>query len=202
MVFSLAVNGKTEKKRPQTIEHLLWADTPGKQVAFYRPVADVTVETSFTSDPIIAFHVPPSPKSEALFIETWAQSMLNWSDYEMRKAVGYVWYRLSSDSIPENIEVLSANVNMEIHETNASHNFDLGKRRFIRYNKEIMRRDNQGWWIVRDKDTGEEILGDQAIFILNTLMDNGFDAEAWIEVTVQGAVYVMYAYVWFQVSRV
>jgi len=49
-----------------------------------------------------------------------------------------------------------------------------------------LRRDNEDYWIVKDKVSGEQLPGDEAIFILNSLIDNGFKVEFYYKGKIQG----------------
>ena len=203
--FSLGTVATEEKGKGKIIEHLVWAETQRDTYIFYKTIPDPQDDLIFEiqSDPFMTFHVPPSPKSEGLLIGCFAHAMVKKSDSDRRNTDIGVFYRCISDVIPEDIEVLGVNINVHFRETNFSLDYDIAPVRYIRIQKLYMRRNSMDWWYVGYKGRRwQRVPDDIALIILNNLIDNGFDVEAWIEGTIQGLRYIRYGIVRFDVSRI
>jgi len=71
---------------PAAIEYLARATTV-RSIAFeYRP--DPTIKTSFESQVLLRFDVPPSPKSPAVFFDVYGQFIVGWTKREKILASG------------------------------------------------------------------------------------------------------------------
>lgn len=201
LVLGMLAQEKKEEKG-KIIEHLVWADT-GHQVAWELEITNPAVRTPFFQDSILTFHVPASPKSDILFIEGWSQAQVKWSDYEIRNTFVIVWFEFISDVIPDGIWIGSGITNPTVYETNNAHDYDLQymTRRLRRYNKVIMRRNSIDSWTVKYEETWEDVPEEDAVRIINNLIDNGFDVKVDIDGHTQGADYVSFWNIVFEVTR-
>ncbi len=187
-------------EKAQTIEHLVWADTLWEQ-CFYKEPSNHEELESFVSDPFLTFHVPASPKSDALFFEFWAQALYKWSGFETRRAKLELNFRIISGDIPDNIEVKIGSTVINVGETNVCGNYDIQGRRSRRYTKLPMRRNSVDWWIVYYKNSGVYVPENITHEILNNLMDNGFDVEVYTVGEIQGVSRINLIPVEFHVTR-
>jgi len=180
-VFSLGMIAD-EKPKAKTIEHLVWAHT-GAGNFFHYTIFDNCDLAHFETSPFLTFHVPLSPKAEALLFEFQGMSMILWWTGCTPQNYGTVLKtRLFSEVIPDDIQV---HIQFTFDPSSPS-NFtgDNWQRMPKRYVKVILRRDGllgefPDYWEVRYVNSGDFVSPDKAQGILNDLMDNGFYAEVW-----------------------
>ena len=178
----------TEKgDKASAIEHIVWAST-GRDIPFDLGDLDVTVETTYESDPFLTFTVPANPKRDILFFELWAQFAVNWSAHDRREAVGYIIFRLISDAIPANVDVYMVWGVFGENTTNFAGDYPSsspnGLKRYKNSTKICLRKNHYDWWFV--EEDGEYLEEEDAVPYLNTLIDEGFEVEVWARVDVKG----------------
>jgi len=162
------------------IEFVLYESTGVEEEAFQLTPADASILTTFASEPFLTFAVPPSPKRKALFLELWAQALYKWTNLETRRVQCVVSFRIVSDLIPSNVEIVTNGATViDERESNTGGNFDLGFRRSRRTEKYPVRRDRLDYWMVRDTVTGEPLSPQDAIALLNGILDAGFTVEVF-----------------------
>ena len=93
-IFFMGQKAKEEKGIP-----IVTADTGFRNI-YDVEIIDDTLETSFASDPVLKFHVPPSPKSYTLLFKWWTTFVYAWSGYEERHAACNIYMRAVADIIP------------------------------------------------------------------------------------------------------
>lgn len=198
-VFSLGALAE-EKAKASIIEHLVWADTGNVFITV--EIEDYTIRKSFETEPFLRFHVPASPKSEALFFDVFTQILFRWSDFEERRLTAVNRLRIISDAIPENITVFTGKVIYETSETNFTHNFSRHKERAMARCKFNMRRNAVDWWWVENLETGERVPDSEALLFWEKLIDNGFDVEVFAWGTTLGVKeYICFIPVTIEVTR-
>jgi hypothetical protein len=177
---------------PAIIEYLAWATTGSSMPWELRP-PDPTVQINFASPILLSFNVPPSPKSPAIYLELWAQYILNWTSNPFRTCTALIYFRIISPAIP-NIEFSQAyGVPPNISETNYAGNQTYPTNAMPRhkgYCKMALRRGFLEWWWIVDKNTGERPADDLALSYINSIIDNGFRVEVWAGGTIQGLSYI------------
>jgi hypothetical protein len=176
---------------PAVIEFLTLASTGSSILWELRP--DPTVQSNFESPILLSIDVPPSPKSQAVYLEFWGQYIVTWSSNPIRVCVSLIYYKLTSPAIP-NIEFSQAySIPPTISETNyaGDHSYPTyAQTRYKGYSKMPLRRDLLQWWNVWDKSTGQFVPRDEALIYAGQLIDNGFKAEVWAGGTIQGLSYI------------
>lgn len=197
-VLWMSVAGREEAKI-KTTEPLVCADT-GFGYIYDVEIIDVTSETSFVSDSLLRFHVPGSPKNDALFFEWWTTFVYAWSDYETRRVACKICLKIVSDVIPDNIDVGFAFTVYREYRTDDFLNSNIIRKRIERMVEIFMWRDSVEKWYVTDK-SGGQVPDEEVIPIFNKLIDNGFNVEVWAEGKVQGMKVASYRNVTIEVSR-
>lgn len=178
LAFSLGQRAKEEGKLIATAE-------TGFESIYDIEILDVTKKTSFASEPVLRFRVPPSPKSYTLLFKWWTTLIYEWSDHEKRHAECNISLRPVSEIIPYNIDVwITANISQE-YMTEDFFKSKTKKQRIEYFTEIIMRRDSIYKWVVNYK-SGEKAPEWKAIRIFNLLINKGFDVEVWVEGMVQG----------------
>jgi hypothetical protein len=181
----------SSQQGPAVIEYLTLATTGGSSIPWeLRP--DPTVQRTFESPILLSFDVPPSPKSPAVFLEVWAQFMINWTSNPVRICNPVINWRLISPAIP-NIEFTQGYGVASIHETNYAGDHSYPTDNIHRYKgstKMPLRRDVLEWWNIWDKSKGQWVPYDVALTYVSTLIDNGFRVEVWASGTIQGLSYI------------
>lgn len=197
-VFSSGMVSGEKDTKGKIIEHLVWVESNRNEAAYrFYPTDDTQLE-DFRSGPVLIYHVPASPKSEALFFDILAQTNIRWSGHWERTANVRCESRLISDIIPDNITVCSTPTVFWMGESNNSQSIGWNWER--RTAKIRMRRNSVDWWQVYD-ESGEEIPAEDAIPIINGLIDNGFDVEVELSGSVKGIELIFILPVWIEVNR-
>ncbi len=198
-VFLVGIFAGEKEDKGKIIEHLVWETTPPFEVGYdlWIDEGDDEIVTPFESDPFLTFHVPTSPKSEALFFDIETQVNFTWSGFYKRMARIRCYYRFISDVISNDIEVWNSPSIFWTLETNNSLEPATGRDR--RVTKDRIRRNSVDHWLVYK--SGERVPDDVAIHIINSLIDSGFDVEFWVAGEVQGMRYFNIYPVIFEVTR-
>ena len=193
-IFFMGQKAREEKRKP-----IVTADTGFRNI-YDAEIIDETLETSFTSDPILKFHVPPSPKSYTLLFKWWTTFIYAWSGYEQRRAECNICLRAISDIIPYSMDVWTAVNIPEKHMTGSFLNSKTKRQRIEYFTEIIMRRDGAFSWSVNYK-SGEKVQDWKVTRIFSELIDEGFDVEVWVEGVVQGMKVASYRNVAIEVLR-
>lgn len=170
--------------------------------AFAVEVLNPGGQTNFESPTFMTLTFPPSPKASAAFFDLRATASYRWSTLLTRNGYCTVNFRVISDVIPSNIEVFSGMTLFLMRENNVSGNYDLGDRRDNRAELLSLRRNSVDWWIIRDKTTYDPMPEQDAIALLNRLLDVGFTVEFYAVGHIQGATSFQVRTVAVQVTRV
>jgi len=193
-VFFMGQKASEEKGKAIAI-----ADTGFRNI-YDVEIKDVTLETSFASDPILKFHVPPSPKSFTILFKCWNTLVYAWSDYERRHIEYKICLRTISDVIPYSMDVRTA---VHIPSEYVMENFSNSKtksKRLEHFTEIFMKRDGSTSWSVNYK-SGERVQDWKAVRIFTELIDQGFDVEVWVEGMIQGMEVASCRNVVIEVSR-
>ena len=156
------------------IEYLGWYQVPMEDYGFALTPADDTVMTYYDSAPFLTFSVPASAKSEAVFIDHFAEALFVCSDFGTRKVECRNRLDIISSAIPADVEVYTERAVARIAETNLSADYDIGYRRSWKRDPVIIRRDSLDWWFVKYISTGDDVPASDALDILNDILDTGF----------------------------
>jgi len=187
----------------QALEFVLYQNSwPDHFPAFGLEGLNPEVRTDFQSPAFISFTFPPSPKSSAAFFDLRATADYSWSNLQDRNGLCTIGFRVISDVIPPNINVRQGMTLFTMREKNVSGNFDPGSRRENRAELISLRRDSTDWWIFTYKDTNQWIPEQEAIALLNKLLDVGFAVEIFAEGHIQGATRFQVRTASVQVTRV
>jgi hypothetical protein len=198
IIFNFFGFSKTTK--PKNIKFLAWAQSSGSVEAFKYIPSDSTILEHYTSDTILTCTVPPAPKADALFFETWTQVMLGWSDYSKRFANGRLYIQLISEVIPDNISISYLQGIPTVRETNFANNYSIYYNRERRNLKMILRRDNFDWWNIIYTDTEGPVPDNIALDIINNIIDEGFDIHVWVKGDVQGLNFIYFLPIQIEVT--
>ena len=164
------------------------------------PVSNPASITEFVSDPIFLLHVPPSPKSDAIFLEWGAQYWFAWSNYEYWNAWAGIILNITSDVIPDDYEVKAPRSVLQFSQTNNYSNETLWKfQRNAKSFKDMMKRNSVGQWRVFYKGTW--VPDDVAVPIINSLLDNGFDVEVCASGGIQGVKWIRLVHISLEATR-
>lgn len=201
VLFSIVIaesTGNQKVKEEKGSKYLVCADT-GFGIIYDVEIIDKTLKTIFVSNPLLRFHVPASPESDALHIEWWTTFVYAWSDYKTRNSDCKICLRIISDVIPDNVDVRHA---LTVHRGRGKNhilNLDAAIKRVECISKVIMRRDNVDSWIVIYES--EYRASDEMVLpIFNKLIDRGFDVEVWAEESVQGMKIASYRNVTIEIA--
>jgi hypothetical protein len=206
LTFSLVISA--EEKIP-VIEHIYWE--VGGLFDFIVP-ENPELSDFLSPEILFAFHVSPSPKSDAIFFELGGQSRLRWwTDYPQPADKNY-WcgYRITitSSAIPDDIYVWNQpslhHMRGEVIEPypmqwhrSVKNTIKLAIERdaFLR---EFVFRPLQITYI----STGEYVPNEIANSILNDLMDKGFDVEVTLAGQTEGVKECHLCSGWIHVTRI
>jgi len=178
--------------KPQAIEHLAWGNAGSySQGAYVVTISDPNLRTDFVSPTLISFSVPKSKGSPALFFEIYAHFWYRLAKTSTWDGRGGIFLGILSNDIPADIEVTNAIGVLELHMTNNSLDEGFERSRAPRTCKMILRRDSLDFWMIKYKGTDTDVPQDDALAIINKLIDNGFDVQVWTEGYVQGFRSVM-----------
>ena len=155
--------------------------------AFSLEQLDPAIKTDFQSPGFMGFAVPPSPKYSALFFDLRASADFNWSNLPTRDGLCTVFFKILSDVIPPNIEVSTGMTLFLWRENNIGGSYDWGSRRENRAEIISMRRESLDFMIVMDKTTNKRLPEQEAILLINRILDAGFSVEFFAEGHIQGA---------------
>ncbi|UCE21535.1 MAG: hypothetical protein JSV46_04775 [Candidatus Aminicenantes bacterium] len=205
-VFSLGMIALEKEEEKSTIIELLFWYSAGRgeyynKIEFEDPSRIPLLE----SEPILTFHVPPSPKSDALFFELGSVSMATWWDgYSPLEYNSGLDLWMSSEVIPDDISVYGGGAWLEGMEI-INHPKPVGRPGKNTW-KSILRRDGMlreypdNWFVVY-KSTGEPVPKEIANSILNDMMDNGFDVEVTQKLMVEGVKQSWLLHFYIDVTR-
>lgn len=199
-IFSL---GLLAKEKATILENLVWVETPRDQYILLSSPVDDTVLQQFKSDTFLAFDVPASPQSDAIFFEFFVQPIVWWTNYIKRFALSYINFRIINPNIiPDYVEVLGIKSVGIGRESNPNGIYETTSTRENTAWKLAMRRNSYGaCWYIRNKITKEEVPDNIAQNILNSLIDSGFNVEVYSDGSVQGVSdFILYP-VCIQVTR-
>jgi hypothetical protein len=178
--------------KPPVIEHLAWGSAGSySQGAYVVAISDPNLRTDFVSPVLISFSVPKSKGSPALFFEIYAHFWYRLAGTSTWDGQGGIFWEFLSNDIPADIEVTNALGVLELHLTNNSLDEAFERSRVSRTWKMILRRDSLDFSRIRYKGTNTDVPQDEALAIINKLIDNGFDVQVWTEGYVQGFRSVM-----------
>lgn len=194
--FVLFMGQKAKKEKGKSI---ISADT-GFGIIYDVKIIDETLETSFVSDPILKFHVPPSPKSFTLLFKCWTTFVYAWSDYEGKRAECKICLRILSDMIPYSMDVWTAVSILQEFGLGNFLNSKTKSQRIEYFTEILMRRDGATNLSVNYK-SGEQVPERKVIRIFSELLEKDFDVEVWVEGVVQGMKAASYRNAAIEVSR-
>ncbi len=204
-VLSLGMVAKEKKGKAPTIEFLDRIATFSPSPALWELTPEPTILTEFQSDTIFSLHVPPSPKSNALFLDLSAQYFYAWSGYQYRRANGAILLEIKSDVIPEDIEVFTALTIISTSDTNNALNESTTLERSWRNFRYMIKRDSNGDWFAGQfrvlYTSGQKVEDEIAIPIINSLIDNGFDVEIHADGYVRGIKWIELVLLSIEVTR-
>lgn len=184
------------------IEHLVWVTT-NQEIVFEFTPGDTTALETFESDPFLTFSVPATKKkNKALLWDIQTQALYEWTSFETRAVGAWLYFRLISDVIPDDIAVYGWLTIIRLKQKNFAGNYDLRHSYHWRYPKTIMRRGHLDWWKVTYKDTGYNVPDEIAIPIFNNLINKGFDVEVNVDGHIQGAAWIGIIPVIFHITRI
>ena len=196
-LFAPNVSAGDEAK---SIEHLLWESTVRDWNGWEIDEADRYVLNFYELDPFMTFEVPASPKSDALFFEVDCKVYRQFNDSSTRHAHLRLMWRLTSEVIPENIEVWGGWGAFVFKDTNHSEDFSplMSHNNSV---KMVMRKDTLDWWVFQYKDTGDFVPDEVAVPILNEIIKKGFSFEVWASLEAQGLIQFWLRPVTWHVTR-
>ncbi len=183
-VFSICI---IAQDHPSSIKHLVFAQTPPKAPGWVYYPNDDEVTEQLPEETFLTFHVPSSPSSNKLFIETWSSTLVGWTTWNTRYISLAAKFRVSSDVIPRGIEVWVAIGLVRSSERNAMNYADRGSNYYYRSAKWIMSRNSIGGWNFGYTDSEQPVPEELALSILNDLINKGFDLEVSTIGLVQGS---------------
>jgi len=192
-----------EEKAPN-IELVLWEELDMSNWIILNlkvPAEKLNEEISITTEPFMMISVPPSPKSDALFFRPQLKGSFKKAFSEYRKASCYLNMIFISDLIPSNIEVFMWIDLYKLDEHNLGGSYDLSRISVHREPKVMLKRNKVGWWNVVYK-TGGRVPEQEAIPIINNLIENGFEVEINYDGFIQGIEQVLLGPFWIEVTRV
>ncbi len=203
-VFSLGMIAleKEEEKAP-IIEHL-FAYFSGRSEFLNHTYLESPTPLLYESETLFAFHVPASPKSDAIFFELGYSSYVWWwSGYSPQMFQAALYVRIVSEIIPDDIYIY--NGGGKVFDVAITHPYNTSKPGQHSY-KIILRKDGllrefPDWWEVRYVDTNWLVPYEKANSILNDLIDNGFDVEAFTKGEVEGVKEFMLLTFYVDVTR-
>jgi hypothetical protein len=202
-VFSLGAIAE-EKKATEapTIELLFWYSMGRGE--YPTILFDSPIIQRYESDSISTFHVPASPKSEAIFFEFGCQAIVYWWDGYIRQQFWSSPYmRMLSEVIPDDISVQYGTGLLKNHDLThdySSHRTDKHSYKII-LRRDGMLREFPELVDVRYVSTGERVPDEIANSILNDLMDNGFDIEVFMKGEVEGVTKIWLIMFYIEVTR-
>jgi len=163
----------------QTIEHVVWAQSPSSDTIFERTFADVAVKTTWLTPCLLEFQVPACHKFESLFIEGQGGVTVIWSGYTERWSYNWLGMVLVSDLIPDDIQIEAwCGISNNITEINPSGDQGLTiERRDIKYRLTSKSRD---FWGATYKGTGQNVPDEVLLPILRNLIDQGFRIQVYV----------------------
>ncbi len=194
-------------QKPQLIEYVLTAGTeyPLNGYTFtYVPTNQGELE-SFLSSPLLTVHVPPSPLSNAVFVEFSGHYRWYWGSGGNRYISVGLNVTVQSPVIPSGISVIQGGAGTEIGDVNVAGPSGLGNR-FSRISKYRMERNTylnswaQGFDVVYTANN-EPVPQEQAIRIINRLMSTGFDLEFGMRGKVTGVEEIQNLLITVEITR-
>lgn len=174
---------------------------PNTYPAFAVEVLTPGTLTVFESPTFMTLTFPPSPKSSVAFFDLRATASYRWSNLLTRNGQCTLYFRVISDVIPPNIEVRNGMTLFLMREDNFGGNSDQGDRRENRAELLSLRRNSVDWWTIWDKTTHDPMPEQDAIALLNRLLDVGFTVEFYAVGHIQGAISFQVRTVAVQVTR-
>ncbi|MFX0203158.1 MAG: hypothetical protein ACFFCW_44200, partial [Candidatus Hodarchaeota archaeon] len=192
-----------EEKAPN-IELILWEEldmSNWKILDLKVPAEKLNEKTPITTEPFMVISVPPSPKGDALFFRPQLVGYFKKAISEYRQASCHLDMNIVSDLIPSNIEVLILIGLYQLNEHNLGGSYDLSRIPVHREPKVMLKRNKVGWWNVVYK-TGGRVPEQEAIPIINDLIENGFEVEIYYDGYIQGIEQVVLGPFWIEVTRV
>lgn len=142
---------------------------------------------SFNTGTFLTLHVPACKKCDAIAFDASAQGNFAESINTSRLYVSCTnGWRVISDVIPSNIEVWSGMGLGYASGFQDGIQSVLPNTRLRRAERILLERGRVGNWFFTYKNTDQEIPDEEAIPILNKLLDKGFDVEFYFSGIVQG----------------
>jgi len=200
LFFAFPLMTSPKEKKSIIVEHLIWKET-GYFNFITVEIADPNIKERKEAPEFLRFHVPPSPKSDTLFFEFWAQAFYKLGAYPLRNAECGIWFQIESEIIPTNIMVRNGFHLLHIVETNNALNEDLEWRRAQRNLKLLMNANNISYWIITYKDSGEFVSEEYAKNLINQLIRNGFDVKVYAYTELQGVTEFFFYPIFVEVTR-
>ncbi len=199
-IFSMGSLAKEEGKA-KTIEFLAREDLWSLDGLLYFEPSNIGERQGFNKV-LLELQVPPSPKCDALFIFLDTKYGYAWGPVQSWNALGGIRISLTSPSVPEGILVRTWIAIVGKSETNNT--YDTGNDMSPRNFRFMLKRDcisDALGWLVYYEETGEPVPENEAIHIINDLIDNGFNAEFLGYVWVQGMEWIKLDYITVEVTR-
>jgi len=194
-----------QQQKPKLIEYVLTAGGFDPVNGYTYVPADQFKMENFVSSPQLTVHVPPSPESDAVFFEFSGQYWWWWGSGTHRVFNVGLSLAVKSPVIPAGISVTQGGAGTEIGDVNIAGVSNL-RNRFTRISKYRMERNiylnswASGFDVVYTADN-EPVPRDQAVRIINRLMNAGFDLEFSVRGTVTGVSEIMNTAILVEITR-
>ncbi len=197
-ILTLGMFAQKKEEGVKTYEFLLRADVWGG--LWELEPTDLVNPTEVYSETYHLGHVPPSPKTEAIFFDYVSMFHFSWTNLELRRVGLGADIVCSSDNIPA-YEIRSGAWYIVKGETNCSPYGPTGTDRQGFSDRYPMWRDRHDWWVVVYKGTGVRVPEEEAIPIINKFMDNGFDIGYRVRAYFHGVSWVSLQFFGLEVTR-
>ena len=183
-----------QQETHRAIEYVgFWREyNPGSMYNF--SPSNTTIKTDFNSEsdsvPLLTIPVPPSPKSEAVFLQFTATADVRWTNDTYRSALIYVYVRVKSTDIPQGIIVRTGGSILRTSDKNDTNStYDVLDRHYRLYKCNLMRgiaaTSYNGGFDFKDGN-GDNVPDEIKLAIIEKLIDNGFTLEYSVAGTIQG----------------
>ncbi len=194
-----------QQQKPKLIEYVLTAGGFDPVNGYTYVPADQGNLEDFVSSPQLTVHVPPSPLSDAVFFEFTGQYWWSWGPGAYRIFNTGLNLAVKSPVIPAGISVSTGGAGTEIADVNLA-GVSTGQNRFTRTSKIRMERNTYltGWtsgFDVLYTANNEAVPQNEAIRIINRLMNTGFDLEFCVRGSVRGVRYVKNTQITVEITR-
>ena len=187
-VFSSGLFAQKKGEEPKTVRFLFRDDVISPYV-FTAPDDKMCEENVFPSTPIIMGNVPPSSKAEAIFFEIWFNFWYEYYYYcpENHIKGGLILELINPDVIPSELQVICGGWYFDHRDQYGFTGPNWGWERGTISDKYGLFRDKVWFWKVMNKSNQQEVPEEEAIFIINKLIDKGFDIQFYFRGMLKGA---------------